>query len=100
MDIRGRKEAAQFLELLNRYCDFCEKLMACIPAGETLLTWDQTERAAAERQVADEVGLSLSQIRALNEADLRPMVEKTISLLHELSEEVVAFIRSLAPGRH
>ena len=97
MNIDNSKDAIRFLRLVIRYFSFIDKLMAHVPSGATLLDWDKHERAAAERRVAEQVGLSLTQLETVKQWDLQAMAKRAF-LLFEVPEDTVGFIREAASG--
>ena len=97
MNIDNSRDAIRFLRLVIRYFSYLEKLMARTPRGTILMDWDKHTRVAAERRVADEVGLSLAQLETIKQWDLRAMAERAF-LLFEVPEDTLGFIREAVPG--
>jgi hypothetical protein len=63
------------------------------PEDTTLKEWDKHKRAAAERRVSDEVGLSLEQLETIKQWDLRAMAKRAF-LFFVVPEDTLGFIQA------
>jgi hypothetical protein len=93
MIIETSKDAARFFRLVIQYVCYVEELMARAPKDTTLKEWDKHERAAAERRVSDEGGLSLEQLETIKQWDLRAMAKRAFSLF-EVPADTMGFIQA------
>jgi hypothetical protein len=97
MNIENNNDATRFLHLVVRYFSYTEKLMARAPKGTMIQDWDERERAAAERRVSEEVGLSLAQLETIKQWDLRAMAKRAF-LLFEVPVDTTGFIHGAVPA--